>query len=328
MVDMRYLVIISLWLYIQPANSQGKIEMLTAELTSSCKTDREKVNKIFWWITDNIAYRTREIKKSATRTSSLSISPAEEDDSSPLKPLNERVAENVLSSGVAVCDGYARLFKTMCDYAGIRSEIVIGYAKSNAGKPGKKFSVNHFWNAVFFDEQWHLLDASWASGYISLADNKFVKAYDGRYFLTDPKVFIRDHFPDDARWTLLPDTVVPDEFRYSPFKQTSFIKYSITSFSPAKGVIETAVGDTVHFELETANTAGDKQISPGLLVDSSLFTHSVSWIFLQPAEPLLPENKQRYAYAIVSPEIQWLYLLYNNDIVLRYKINIRGKKDE
>jgi hypothetical protein len=290
---------------------------LAQQLTASCNTDRQKVTVIFKWITDNISYRTTPVYK---RNSSKHKQP-EEEDTSALKPLNERVAETVLKERAGVCNGYARLFTTLCDYAGIRSEIITGYAKTNSNKPGARFGANHHWNAVFFDSTWHLLDATWASGYISR--NEFVHEYDPHYFLTSPAIFIQDHYPDDLRWSLLDDSPVLREFHSSPFKQKSFIKYRITSYYPTTGIIEASVGDTIRLQLETADAQRDKNVAPDLLMDTTIFSHSASWVFLRPE--IVPENSNKfsYNYTVSSPGIEWIYLVYNDDLVLRYKIKVR-----
>src|SRR5688572_2514855 len=89
--------------------------LLAQQLTAECTTDLQKVRSIFKWITDNIAYRTNE---PVSRRKKPRITEEEIDDTTLLKPLDERVAETVLANKVAVCDGYARLFKTLCNYAG------------------------------------------------------------------------------------------------------------------------------------------------------------------------------------------------------------------
>ncbi len=327
---MRSLLIISFLLLLQPVKAQDEIELLSREITHGCKTDKEKVTKIFRWITDNISYRTQYDRMKVIGSASKKFAQTEFDtDTGALKPLNVRVSETVLRNRVAVCDGYSRLFATLCEYAGIRSEVIIGYARGSIHRPDLKFSVNHYWNAVFFDNKWQLLDATWASGYITRQTGEFVREYDPHYFLTRPEDFIRDHYPDDQRWTLLTDDAVPDEFKHSPFKQKSFLKYRITSFLPSGGVIEASVGDVIQLELVTADPEKDKKISPDMLLDSAIFTQSASWIFLDPLEkeitPVFP-HKYNYSFRVESPDVEWLYLKYNNDLVLRYKINIRNRK--
>ncbi len=300
------------------SRAQQDVASLAAKLVKNCKTDREKVSVIFRWITDNISYTTFSKNKKVKPVYT------EPDDDGPLKPLNIRVAETVLNRRTAFCDGYARLFTALCDAVGIKSEIICGYANGGMQQSRTRFGVNHYWNAVFLEGKWHLLDATWASGYINLHGGEFVREYNGRYFLANPESFIRTHYPDDPRWTLLADDKVPDEFRHSPFRQKSFMKYGFTDFYPQKGIIDIRLGDTIVFELEARqHTYGP--ISPGLVVDSSFFSHSATWVFLKP-DAEKTSSRIRYTFPVTSKEVQWLYLIYNDDVVMRYRVNVKPKE--
>jgi hypothetical protein len=325
---MKRLYIIIAFFISLPVMGQDDPAQLAARLTKNLNTEKEKVTAIFKWITGNIVYRTHTKRTPVLGKSSRKYKDwlNANEDTGALKPLNERAAINVLRTGEAICEGYARLFTTLCEYAGIRTEIIAGYARPNGYKPVSKFGVNHYWNAVLLDGDWHLLDVTWASGYVTAGGSEFVQEYDANYFLTTPEQFIRDHYPDDIRWTLLPDTKVPVEFSASPFLQKSYSKYSITSFYPRKGVIEASLGDTVRMELLAANPERDKVISPDMLVDSTIFSQSTSWVFLRPTAvqtDLLATGKLEYILPVDRPGIEWVYLLYNEDMVLRYKLNIR-----
>ncbi len=328
---MKWFLSIAFLLFLFPVFPQDNPAALATQLVAPCKNEREKVTAIFRWITDNISYRVRpECKMPGKNVALASHVNGENEikDDGPLKSLSERVAETVLKKREAVCDGYARLFTTLCDHAGVCSEIIVGFAKSGTQKPTQRFGVNHYWNAVMIDSTWYLLDVTWASGYISFTGNEFIREYDEKYFLAPPDVFIQDHYPDDPRWTLLPDSRIPPEFYRSPFKQKSYSKYHFTSFCPATGVIETFVGDTIRLSLETDIKESGRNISPDLLVDSAIFSHSPSWIFLKPDEQRESALQKRfnYRYTVSSPDIEWIYLLYNDDLVLRYKINVKKKK--
>jgi transglutaminase/protease-like cytokinesis protein 3 len=163
---MKWLLVIWLLLFAQcifsqrsKQNPEEDPEQLAQLITASSTTELQKVTAIFRWVTDNISYRTSVniYRKNGTlRRHQVQ----EEEDTAALKPLNERVAIGVLKERTSVCNGYARLFTTLCDYAGIRSEIISGYAKTNTNKPGGRFGANHYWNAVMIDSSWHLLDAT------------------------------------------------------------------------------------------------------------------------------------------------------------------------
>lgn len=291
---------------------------LSFQLTSAGKTEKEKVTAIFHWITDNISYKV--VPKSKRRNPSP-FGEAEWTDTSVLPSLSDRVAGKVLEDGSAFCEGYARLFYSLCEHAGIRSAIITGYARVNKGTPGTRFRSNHTWNAVYFDSAWHLLDATWASGYLSGSD--FVKEYDGYYFLTPPEQFNQHHFPDDQRWTLLEEPPLLPEFRKTPFRQRSFVKYSITSFSPARGIIDAFIGDTIRLELEAGITGPYRNIAPDSLWDSASLVQAPAYAYVRPAAVTSGGTKLIYSFPVESTAIRWLYVMYNNDAVLRYGINVR-----
>lgn len=304
--------------YCIVASAQKDVASLTESLIRNCKNDQQKVAAIFRWITTNISYTTMSRLERSKATPAIP-----EDDYAPLKSLNERVADAVYIRRTAFCDGYARLFSTMCEYACIKAEVICGYANGASNKGTPKFGVNHYWNAVMLDGSWYLLDATWASGYIDMRNNEFIHSYDDRYYLASPESFIRDHYPDDQRWTLLPDNKIPDEFRRSPFRQRSFSKYGFTGYSPGRGIIEANIGDTIVLQLETNHVIGS--VSPSTVVDSSLFSYSADWVFLKPDNCEAVVSKQRYTYPVTKADVQWLYLLYNDDVVMRYKLNVKRK---
>ena len=181
-------------------------------MASLGKTDREKVRAIFRWITEHIDYNVMPFGQRKNITRQFYEEP--DDSTVALPPLNERVAAKVLNKGVAFCEGYSRLFKTLCDHAGIKAEIIYGYARTNNNR---RFAVNHTWNSVYIDSSWYLLDVTWASGVVCYG-NEYIRQYNDFYFLTPPSEFIRDHYPEDLQWTLLNDPPVYREYGQSPFR--------------------------------------------------------------------------------------------------------------
>lgn len=283
---------------------------LSGQLTEKCTTDLQKVTAIFRWVTDNISYNLRAIN----RGGDASVFYEEPDDTSTvLKPLTERVAENVLRRRVAVCDGYSRLFKSLCDHAGIPCEVITGYARTGWNS-GSKFRSNHKWNAVRIDSSWYLLDATWASGFITYPTDEFVRNLDNRYFLTPPDQFIRDHYPEDINWTLLKNPPTLSEFYKAPFHYTAFIRAGITSYFPAKGIIEAAIGDSIRFEVEAPGKENILLVSAEPAVDTS-----------DTDDPPVINGEERavYHYTVNGNAPEWLYVICNGETVLRYKLNIK-----
>ncbi len=291
--------------------------ILAKELTRYCTNDREKVSTIFRWIAENIDYKVKT--RSFLPSGKNELIP---DDDTPLKSLEERVSETVLETKTATCFGYARLFKTLCDYAGIRSEIITGYARSDT-KTGSRFRSNHNWNAVWIDSSWKLMDITWASGFISYRGDRFIRDFDEKYFMTPPQEFIKDHYPDDVYWTLMDDPPAIAEFRLSPYKQKTFSKYTITSYQPSRGIIEVSLGDTVQLQLELADAKKDKRIGSDPFLDKNKYS-TANAVLLSPS--LEQPSRITYSYCANTPGIKWVYLLYNNDVVLRYRLSIKKQE--
>ncbi|MBA2498439.1 MAG: hypothetical protein H0V30_01800 [Chitinophagaceae bacterium] len=290
-------------------------QVLAEKLTAHHQTDLDKTKAIFYWITENISYKVNRYVPNRFFVS------YEEEDTGALKPLDERIAINVLRRREAVCDGYARLFKTLCDYAGLQSVVIHGYARTNDGRKSP-FRPNHSWNAILLDDKWFLLDVTWASGFIDSRLNTYVARTDEKYFLTSPSQFIADHYPEDIQWTLLADPPVLREYKKSPFVHAAYRKNNLVSFSPSYGILEAVVGDTIHFEIETTGPERLLYVSEFYSSDSTSGS----------GYPLFAEKEKKtkkiiYSYVIASPLTKWLNVIYNGEQILRYRVKINGAEN-
>ena len=305
--------------------SASSPEELAQKLTAPYKTDLEKTRAIFSWIAQHISYdyKPGKFQGKNGKSSFAGIANPDVDTASALKPLNELVAGDVLMKKAAYCYGYSRLFKCLCDYAGIPCEVINGYARGDFNKIGNNFRTNHSWNAVKLDSSWSLVDVTWASGYFTYSSNEFIKHFDDQYFLTTPDQFALDHFPDDLEWSLLKQPPALREFQQSPYKSRCFIKYNIISYWPERGVIQAAVGDTIHLHVQTDLTP-DRNIGGGSLDDTSIWSPLPAAIYCKPTT-IDKSNTINYTYVVQSTDAQWLQLVYNDDMILRYKLDIGDK---
>ena len=101
---------------------------LANDLTAPYMDDISKTRAIFKWITNNIAYdyrfinKGREIKKPECEDKIDCITIMREWENDYLK--------KVLKNKKAICDGYSKLFKKLCDLCYIQCEIIPGYART------------------------------------------------------------------------------------------------------------------------------------------------------------------------------------------------------
>ncbi len=331
---MKWLPAILLCFVISVANAQIRLtnyivdnasysttstDTLSQLLTAGAKTEMEKVNAIFFWIVNNIDYNTNVFYQNRYIRKSKNFIEEEDDSSSVFPSLDERVSRLVLKRKVAVCDGYARLFKTLCEHAGITSEVVTGYAKTNINRVGQRFISNHKWNAVMINSSWYLLDATWAAGYIN-SHNEFERQFDANYFLSSPKTFIWDHYPEDIKWTLLPEPPLLAEYNRTPFKTSEFSHYTIVSFKPESGLIEAAAGDSILFEVESTDRNKRLWVSSDPYLDSTSLYQFDCWEYMEkPASGI----KVRTVF-VIEPQTQWLNVVYNDRVIMRYKVKVKG----
>ncbi len=174
-----------------PSSAELSVEKLGSYLASLGATDGEKARAVYRWVTENIAYDTEGFLKGSYGDSS---------------------AEGVLKNGKSVCEGYANLFKALCDEAGVETVKVSGISKGYGYGVGQYLDEpNHAWNAVRINGRWHLVDSTWGAGYIGQS-GRFVRAFQSHYFLTPPEKFILDHYPTNERWQLLSTPVSLDAF--------------------------------------------------------------------------------------------------------------------
>ncbi len=283
-------------------------DTLAKQLAALGHTDKEKVRAIFRWITSNIDYNVRPIGRKKNMPALFYEEP--DDSTAALPPLNERVARKVLYKGVAFCEGYSRLFKALCDHEGIKAEIIYGYARTNNNR---RFGVNHTWNAVYLDSAWHLLDVTWASGVVSIA-NEYIREYNDFYFLTPPDQFIRDHYPEDPQWTLLDSPPIYREYNQSPFRYSGYIKAGINNYFPTKGVIDVAVGDSILIELRSRKEIKNFFVSESPVPDSTQVTALATNVGAE---------KLSFKYNITSATGEWLYVFCDDELAMRYKLNIK-----
>lgn len=261
-----------------PGNYGTDVDAIAAAICIDMKTDRQKANAIYNWITHNIAYDVNAMYKLGNN----------EDD---------KVAK-ALKTKKAICGGYAELYTALCKSVGLSSVAIEGYAKDFIFDNGDEMYIpRHAWNAVRIDGNWELVDATWGAGSLyqknswlrmllnKLLMQKKLKAknlrfkfvYDPQYFAQNPEVFRLKHIPLDPLWQLT-DTIMPlfiFEAGDSAVKEFNLISKPLHS-SPILDKIATFGQKQKDFELADRAFAynsryqGAMAYKNSLLADSSL----------------------------------------------------------
>lgn len=173
---------------LYPRHTVGSLDNLAHDLTVPFETETEKFRALFSWLHHNIAYDAQAFVSGN---------------------IYYATPEATLSSGLAVCDGYAGLFKALADSVGLQAHRVsghgkgIGYAATVPGQPAPPLQSNHAWNCVLMDGVWQLIDTCWGSGVLDGATYR--PNFDPAWFSSTPAEFGRRHYPSDPTYQLLSD---------------------------------------------------------------------------------------------------------------------------
>ncbi len=175
------------------ASNEVKIDRLAFKITRNSKSEKEKIEAIYRWIASNIAYDHELGRKT--------------DLQRQIYTTEKNVVQEAIKREKALCGGFAFMFRDLCEELGIQVEVIHGFTKDYAGVKNKERVPHHTWNAVKIDGRWQLLDITWAIGHGG--KNK----PDDFWFLTSAYEFIYSHYPEDQKWTLLPNPISFVEFQ-------------------------------------------------------------------------------------------------------------------
>lgn len=125
---------------------------------------------------------------------------------------------------------------------------ISGFAKGVEYLPGQKFQgrpANHSWNAIFIQGAWQLIDAHWATRYLSSDKNipeNLVYEYDDFYFIMEPQQAVYSHFPNVTEWQLLDRSLTLQQFEDLPLTKSQFFKCGMDFRQQHHGVVHTREG--------------------------------------------------------------------------------------
>lgn len=229
---------------------------LSYRLTHQFDNDIDKFRAIFTWVSTNISASNPLIekvirKRKKYRSDSLA-------HSNWNTSFNRKFFNESLLKKSTVCTGYAYLVHEMALMAGIESTIVNGYLKSSTDPFPEVDLPNHSWNAVKLNNKWYLCDATLASGYFFVNEDKFIFEYQDNYFLAPPEIFEKSHFPLDKKWTLLKDSTTFEEFVDGPIIYNNAFSNKITPIYPKSIALEAKKGAPIEFQFKLLKTKSPK----------------------------------------------------------------------
>ena len=109
------------------------------------------------------------------------------------------------------------------------------------------------------DDKWYLCDATWSSGYM-VAETLFVTDYNDGYFLTEPTLFAKNHFPLNKKW-LLDATLLASNFTNAPLVYADTFTHKVIPISPSKMNVIIKKEETISFSFKTLKSNSNNKVS-------------------------------------------------------------------
>jgi hypothetical protein len=127
----------------------------------------------------------------------------------------------MIFSGKAVCEGYAKVFEAVANRGGLESLLVSGHGKGygfapvqEGQPPPPKKATGHAWNVVRIDDgEWKLLDPCWGAGHLG-PNNSYCKAFSPEQFYLPNDLFGMKHYPSNNRHFYRKDGRIPSWEEY------------------------------------------------------------------------------------------------------------------
>jgi hypothetical protein len=311
---------------------KGDIRLLSYDLTKNYTTELDKARAIFIWVTENIAYDYKVLNKKKQKGIAFKCKEKTDCDAQYIK-WEDDYLKKVISKQKGVCEGYSRLFKKLCDHAGIQGGVVTGYTKDRPEEIGKMGELNHAWNVMLVDGKYYYLDATWAAGGCYTNDKGkykgFVKNFKEYYWLTPLEKLSRDHFPSDSVWI----RNASYKKAKKTYKETAFIEAHempyLDLLLPDTGIVNACKGDTIQFRLKYSSSLLDK-----IQVNTNLFTNPDihHWTTDEEYDQLLKlqqyvaykteDDTYTFSYIADNQKLKYIDVLLDYRRVLRIKVNM------
>lgn len=218
-----------------PASTITQYDSLIDIFSQHFTEQEERVRAVYFWVTENISYDGQGLFDG--------------------NMIGDRIG--ALKYKRCVCAGYADLLDYAFRRMGLETKYLTGKVRMLDGRAQwnpDAWRMGHAWNAVKVNNDWKLIDATWASGY--LQGRRFEKKRDDVWFFMPPAILILSHFPDKVDFQLLDKPITEGEFYQQAYFLWEFSSSGIYAISHPGLVISGEPGETEEIWVQS-----DKPIS-------------------------------------------------------------------
>ncbi len=282
------------------------IVSLSKRIDYDFKTIPEKVRAAFSWVAFNIRYRSHS--GNLLKSPELNFYLDNYDMERRVRLSRERKAEIAFDKREGVCEGYSFLLSKIYDELGVENELIFGYTKSSANSIGKiPDNKNHVWNAVKVNNEWMILDVTYAAGF--MYGNLWKRKFNPLYFNADKDFLNITHFPAKKNWREFLGQKELKPFCNAPLMKTAFLKNKVNVLEPKEGVVVAQRKKRILLKIEGLQEFDD-----------------VKYLYGNDGKVRLPRtitrDTVREFYLRTPKESTTLHIYIKNELALEYKVNL------
>ena len=301
------------------AKRLNDLNNITYNLTKDFDTDIEKFRAIFIWITHNVSNDYKLYAKNSRKRKKF------EEDTIKLEEWNSKFKKLIFNQLIrkkrTICTGYAYLLKEMSDIVGIKAEIVNGYGRTVDVNVEDFEDPNHSWNVVKLNDKWYLCDPTWAAG-ISYPDRgKFVFSYNDGLFLTEPNLFLFNHYPIYSQYSLTSSTPTLSEFANLPLLYSETYNTINAHIAPKKMHHEITQNDFISFEYELKEGISIPHDKIKLIAVSSVTERTYR------PEVVQDGNKIQLKYQFKRRGFYDVHIYMGETLIASYTVDVKKEKE-
>lgn len=236
--------------FILKGESLKNLPILTHKLTANLSTDAEKFRAIYTWVCTNIENDYGSYLKTRSKRKKLA-----QDREAFLKWSNSftpKVFQKLVTDKKTACTGYAFLIRELANLANLNCKIINGYGRTATLNLDENSIPNHSWNVIELNNKWYLCDATWSAGRVMIEDDgpKFESDYHDGYFLAEPTLFVKNHYPVKPDWILTTNPPPFKEFLEGPMVYKEAFSYPVVPHKPEKMRLEIIKNEAIIINLK------------------------------------------------------------------------------
>lgn len=297
---------------LYPKHPLTNLPALADKLTRSLSRKEEKFRAIYKWVCLNIEYDMPLHQLNQDKRRKIKDPEALRDWN---RKITTRVFKTLIDKQQTVCTGYAYLVKELAFHANIPCTVIDGYGRTAQANIRGTGIVNHSWIAVQLYDTWYLCDPTWSSGAYDTQKSQYVMNFREEYFLADPSLFIRNHYPLEENWMLTETKPTLHDFLNAPLIYVDAFNQHVEPSFPETFDVVVAKDEKVSFQLKGNPDRVVNKID--MLIQRQGAVKRITPVFT------FNEGHYTFDHVFKGKGTHAVHILLDGNYIVTYEVNVR-----